>query len=98
MKRTFVFLLSCAALMAAPRAARPGAAPARTVYVMAMGSGLDQFLANHLAQSATIEIVTDPTLREVLFPSVDGAATTRTTMRERQARHRPFRDATRAVP
>jgi hypothetical protein len=74
MKRISVFLLSCAALMAAPRAARPGAAPSRTVYVMAMGSGLDQFLANHLAQSAAIEIVTDPKLAGAVITDRIGQA------------------------
>jgi len=62
MQRTFVLLLSCLALAAAPRTPQPERALAgvRTVYILSMGRGFDQFLANHLTGTGIVDVVTDP--------------------------------------
>jgi hypothetical protein len=54
MKWTFAFLLSCAALAAADLAS------VRTVYILPMASGLDQYLASRLARNGALQVVTDP--------------------------------------
>lgn len=54
MKWTFAFLLSCAALAAADFAS------VRTVYILPMASGLDQYLASQLARKGALQVVTDP--------------------------------------
>ena len=69
MKRTFVFLLLCAAAAAAQPG--PPAAGARSVYLLPMGHGLEQFLANHLASSGAFQVVTDPALADDLKTILD---------------------------
>lgn len=54
MKWTFAFLLSCAALAGADLAS------VRTVYLLPMGGGLDQYLANQLTRAHIFQVVTDP--------------------------------------
>lgn len=62
MKR-FLFLLSCCGVLAG--AADLGAA--RTVYVLSMSRGIDQFLANRLTNEHVLQVVTDPKLADVVF-------------------------------
>src|SRR5690242_5565045 len=54
MKWTFALLLTCAAACAADLAS------VRSVYVLQMGNGLDQYLANHLTQMHIFQVVADP--------------------------------------
>lgn len=54
MKWTFAFLLSCAALGAADLSG------VRTVYLLPMGGGLDQYLASQLTRAHVFQVVTDP--------------------------------------
>ena len=54
MKWTFAFLLSCAALAGADLSG------VRSVYLLSMGGGLDQFLANQLTRGRVFQVVTDP--------------------------------------
>lgn len=54
MKWTFAFLLSCATLAGADLSG------VRTVYLLPMGGGLDQYLANQLTRSHIFQVVTDP--------------------------------------
>jgi hypothetical protein len=92
MKRTFVFLLLCAAGMAgaaglasaaglaAAAAQAAGAQPApdapaaRTVYLLPMSHGLEQFLANHLATSGAMQVVTDPRYADAVLADAIGPA------------------------
>lgn len=67
MKRTFVLLLSCLALAAAAGQAETPATGRRTAYLLQMGLGLDQFLANHLVTTGVFDVVTDPKLADVVF-------------------------------
>ena len=62
MKR-FLFLLSCCGVLAG--AADLGTA--RTVYVLSMSRGIDQFLANRLTNEHVFQVVTDPKLADVVF-------------------------------
>jgi hypothetical protein len=66
MKRILVFLLSCLAFAAAAReaAAQP---VSRAVYLLPMRSGLDQFLANHLASTPDLHVVTDAKLADLIM-------------------------------
>lgn len=66
MKRTFALLLSCLALAAASGQAQP-AAESRSVYLLPMGYGFDQFLANHLARAGVFDVVTDAKLAGVVM-------------------------------
>jgi hypothetical protein len=66
MKRTLVFLLSCLAVTAGTGRAETPPSGARTVYLLPMGHGFDQFLANHLAGTAQFEVVTDPKQADVV--------------------------------
>lgn len=71
MKRILVLLLSC---VAAIHAAEPkAAAGSRTVYLLPMGFGFDQFLANHLRATGLFDVVTDPRLAETVLTDRIGA-------------------------
>lgn len=52
--------------MAAPGPAQPPAG-SRSVYLLQMGYGFDQFLANHLAAVGMFDVVTDPKLADVVM-------------------------------
>ncbi len=71
MNRILVLLLSCVAAVAA--APREPAGPARTVYLLPMGFGFDQFLANHLRATGLFDVVTDPKLAETVLTDRIGA-------------------------
>ena len=55
-------------------AADPAVTQVRTVYVMPMGSGLDQYLANRLAEEQLFEVVTDPALADAVLTDRIGPA------------------------
>lgn len=48
-------------------AATPELKQVRKVYFLQMGSGMDQYLAQHLTKGNTLEVVTDPALADAIF-------------------------------
>jgi hypothetical protein len=68
---TLVSLLSVPALWAA---ADPALTSVKSVYLMPMGNGLDQYLANQLAAGRIFEVVTDPALAEAVLTDRIGPA------------------------
>ncbi len=69
MKR-FLLLLSCSgALLCGAELAS-----VRSVYLMPMSRGLDQYLANRLTASHTFQVVTDPKLADAIFTDRIGEA------------------------
>jgi hypothetical protein len=46
----------------------------RTVYLMPMGRGLDQFIANRLTRTHVLQVVADPAKADVIFTDQVGAA------------------------
>jgi hypothetical protein len=69
MKR-FLLLLACSGAFAFAA----DLASARTVYVLSMSRGLDQYLANRLTNGHVLQVVTDPTLADVIFTDHIGDA------------------------
>lgn len=61
-----VFLLIWAVAALAQQAAPVTLTSVRTVYVLPMTSGLDQYLANHLTRTGLFEVVVDPALADVV--------------------------------
>ena len=47
--------------------AQGATAEVKTVYLMPMGNGLDQYLANQLAAAGAFEVVTDPKRADAVF-------------------------------
>jgi hypothetical protein len=45
----------------------PNLADIRTVYLLPMGSGLDQYLADHLTRGGRFQVVTDPRLADAIL-------------------------------
>ena len=45
----------------------------RTVYLMPMGRGLDQFIANRLTRMHVLQVVTDPAKADIIFTDQVGA-------------------------
>jgi hypothetical protein len=45
----------------------PDLAHVRKIYVLSMGSGLDQYIANHLAETGLFEITTDPAVADAIL-------------------------------
>jgi hypothetical protein len=62
MRWTAFLLLSVAAW-----AAEIGGSNVRTIYILPMGHGLDQFVANHLTRDRVIEVVADPTHADAIL-------------------------------
>lgn len=62
MKRFWLFLACSGAVALAA-----DLAGARTVYVLSMSRGLDQFLANRLTNEHVFQVVTDPKLADVIL-------------------------------
>ncbi|HMD70241.1 MAG TPA: hypothetical protein VKF41_02800 [Bryobacteraceae bacterium] len=62
MKRLMLFLCGSAALACAA-----DLGTARTVYILSMSRGLDQYLANRLTNEHVFQVVTDPKLADVIF-------------------------------
>lgn len=52
--------LLAAALAALPAAVNPQLKQVNTVYILQMGSGMDQYLANHLTSQGVFQVVADP--------------------------------------
>ena len=46
----------------------------QTVYILPMANGFDQYLANHLASSGTLRVVTDPQKADAVFTDRIGQA------------------------
>ena len=66
--RRILPLLYCAAMMAAAcLAATPELKQVKRVYFLQMTGGIDQYFAQHLINSNTIEVVTDPALADAIF-------------------------------
>jgi hypothetical protein len=59
--------LLCALSLGLAAAADPGLTQVRTVYLLPMGGGLDQFLANRLTQSGRYQVVTDPNQADAIL-------------------------------
>ena len=68
---TFLSIFAPACMWAA---ADPALMNVKTVYVMPMGKGLDQYLANHLTQNRVFEVVTDPALADAVLSDRIGPA------------------------
>jgi hypothetical protein len=68
---TFFSIFAPACMWAA---ADPALINVKTVYVMPMGKGLDQYLANHLTQNRVFEVVTDPALADAVLSDRLGPA------------------------
>jgi hypothetical protein len=68
MKRFWIILLSCSALMCAA-----DLAGVRAVYILPMRSGLDQYLANRLTNGGVFRVVTDPKLADAVLTDHIGA-------------------------
>src|SRR5687768_12375336 len=67
---TFLSILAPACVWAAD----PALMNVKTVYVMPMGRGLDQYLANHLTQNRIFDVVTDPALADAVLSDRLGPA------------------------
>lgn len=69
MHRLFLFpILACAAWAA------EGLNQVQSVYLLPMGSGLDQYLAQRLTRETIFTVVTDPKLADAVFTDQIGAA------------------------
>ena len=68
MKRLSILLLACGLVSAADLAA------VRSVYILPMRSGLDQFLANRLTNGSVFRVVTDPKLADAVLTDHIGEA------------------------
>lgn len=65
---------SFALLAAALSGASADLAQVRTVYLLPMSSGLDQYIANHLTAQGFYQVVTDPKLADAVITDQIGAA------------------------
>jgi hypothetical protein len=66
----YMRLLSLVLLLGMPAAwaaADPVLAEVKAIYLMPMGSGLDQYLATQLTQERVFDVVTDPALADAVF-------------------------------
>ena len=71
MKWIFVPALLCAGLLAA---VNPQLAQVRTVYLLPMGSGLDQHLATRITELGIFEVVTDPKRADAIMTDRVGSS------------------------
>ena len=71
--RTFAtaFAVMC---ITASAAVHPALPEVKTVYLLPMGSGLDQYLANWLTRIGRFEVVTDPAKADAIFTDRLGTA------------------------
>lgn len=67
MRRNFLLFGSLAILTAACFGATPELKQVQKVYFLQMTSGMDQYLAQHVTQGNTFEVVTDPALADAIF-------------------------------
>jgi hypothetical protein len=73
----YMRLLTCLLLFGAPfiwAAADPALVQVKSVYLMPMGSGLDQYLANQITEDRIFEVVTDPALADAVLTDRIGPA------------------------
>jgi len=61
------FLLAAAALMIAISVSAAGLGDIKTVYLLPMSNGLDQYLAQQLTAGGVLQVVTDPQKAEAVF-------------------------------
>ncbi len=69
MSRICLLLCGCAALLSAAELSG-----VRSVYILPMGRGLDQYLANRLTNERLMQVVTDPKLADAVFTDRIGEA------------------------
>lgn len=62
-----LFLMMQAAAGAPAAAASPELLAVKNVYILPMGNGFDQFLANALSRKGVLQVVTDPAKADVIF-------------------------------
>ncbi|MGE5648483.1 MAG: hypothetical protein ACM336_22110 [Acidobacteriota bacterium] len=72
MKSLAALLVAASALAAAPNP--PQVAQVRTVYLLPMTNGLDQYLANRLTNLGVVQVVTDPAKADAVLTDSLGAA------------------------
>ena len=70
--RTCVLAVVSACLLGS--AVHPALPEVRTVYLLSMSNGLDQYLANRLTQTGRFEVVTDPAKADAIFTDRLGTA------------------------
>lgn len=66
-KRNRLLLLVAAAALLAISAYGAGLADIKTVYLLPMSNGLDQYLASQLAIGSVVQVVTDPAKADAIF-------------------------------
>ncbi|HYI94502.1 MAG TPA: hypothetical protein VEX68_13220 [Bryobacteraceae bacterium] len=71
--RTFATAVA-AMCITASAAVHPALPEVKTVYLLPMGSGLDQYLANWLTRTGRFEVVTDPAKADAIFTDRLGTA------------------------
>ena len=71
--RTFAAAIA-AICITASAAVHPALPEVKTVYLLPMGSGLDQYLANWLTRTGRFEVVTDPAKADAIFTDRLGTA------------------------
>lgn len=70
--RFAVGLLLPALCLLADGPAKPALEQVRTVYLLPMGSGLDQYLANRLNEKGLVQVVADPQKADAIFTETLG--------------------------
>ena len=70
--RLAAILLSMGAFLAG--AASPDLAQVKRIYLLSMGSGLDQYLASRITRDGRFEVVTDPKLADAVLTDKVGEA------------------------
>ena len=61
------FLLAAAALLMSMSLSAAGLGDVKTVYLLPMSNGLDQYLAQQLTAGAVLQVVTDPQKADAIF-------------------------------
>ena len=72
--RTLLALIGAATCLFAEGPAKPALQQIRSVYLLPMSNGLDQYLANRLTTTGLYVVVTDPQKADALFTDHLGAA------------------------
>lgn len=65
--RSFIGLVVSAVCLLAADPAKPALQQIHSVYLLPMGNGLDQYLANRLTATGLFQVVTDPQKAEAIF-------------------------------
>jgi hypothetical protein len=69
-----VFAVLLCGFLSAALAADPAVPEVRTVYLLSMSSGLDQYLANRLTRGGVVRVVTDPSKADAIVTERLGPA------------------------